>query len=302
MHQAFIFAWRASNVTFEGGGVVDCGSREDTWWRCAKDLSRPPCGGYGRPHCIMFSDARHVVVRNVTVRNSSDWTLHFSNVTGLRVSHMQVLNPDAPNSDGIDIDSSQDVVVEDSHFSVGDDALCVKSGIDYFGRLYGMPSKDILFRRISIGRGHGISVGSETSGGASNITFEDIDMDGTNIGLRIKSQRGRGGVVSGIVYRNVRMRNIRDQCISFTMNFHHGLRPTNETATPKLRDVFLHNVHCESASNSYLLDGLPEQSIVGLRLSNVTMGRAVGKLSACDYVECTCDEATIPCPDCCKKD
>ena len=61
------------------------------------------------------------------------------------------------NADGIDIDSTQDALVEDNHLSVGDDALCVKSGVGYFGRAYGRPAKDILFRRNTIGAGNGIT-------------------------------------------------------------------------------------------------------------------------------------------------
>lgn len=242
-------------------------------------------------------------MRGVTVQNSPDWTLHFSSVTGLRIRNITVLNPQrgAPNADGIDIDSSQDVVVEDSFFSVGDDALCIKSGLDFFGRLYGRPSKDIIFRRNLIESGHGITIGSETSGGVSNATFEDIVMRGTDAGIRMKTQRGRGGVVSGVTYRNISMYGIINQCIYMTMFYVAGIDPTNATATPVWRDIVLEDIYCDSAGSSYLIDGLPEQQIANLQLRNVVLGTGVGHEQTCENVDCHCDTATSPCPSCCSR-
>ena len=153
---------------------------------------------------------------DLNIRNSPDWTLHFSGVSDLHVRNVNVKNPsNAPNSDGIDLDCVSGAVVEDSYFDVGDDALCVKSGIDYFGRMYDRPSQDILFRNIEIGSGHGISVGSETSGGMRNITFQNINMKGTSRGPRIKSQRGRGGTIEQIVFRDIVAQDLQTM-VSFT--------------------------------------------------------------------------------------
>merc|ERR1712194_446279 len=145
-------------------------------------------------------------------------------------------------------------IVEDSNFTVGDDALCVKSGLDYLGRAYATPSQDIIFRRLKIGAGHGISVGSETSGGVRNVTFQDISMTGTQTGIRLKTQRGRGGVVEGLTYRNITMRRLTSQCVQMTMFYHAGLRPTNASATPALRNVLIEGVSCETAQNSFLIE------------------------------------------------
>jgi polygalacturonase len=87
-------------------------------------------------------------------------------------SRVNVTQPGGGNRDGIDIDSCRDVVVEDSYFASGDDTLCVKSGIDFFGQRYNRPSRDIIFRNITTGGGYGITIGSEVSGGVENVTFE----------------------------------------------------------------------------------------------------------------------------------
>lgn len=107
MHQALLFAWQATNISISGGGVINARAGEAGWWRCAGNLSAPPCAGYGRPHLLMFSSVNEVEVAEVTVMNSPDWTLHFSSVTGLHVHGLNVSNPDEPNADGIDIDCTQ---------------------------------------------------------------------------------------------------------------------------------------------------------------------------------------------------
>ena len=107
MHQALIFAWRATNITLSGHGTVD--ARGQPWWDCARDLSKPPCSGHGRPHLLMLSNVTGVKVADLHFQNSPDWTLHFSSVKTLRMARVYVTNPkrDAPNSDGIDLDCVQ---------------------------------------------------------------------------------------------------------------------------------------------------------------------------------------------------
>lgn len=286
----YMFGWHVHNVTFTGGGTIDANGHP--FWKCARDLQQFPCNNHGRPHLMMISNATNIELTNLTIRNSPDWTLHMSSVDNLLVKNMHVINPsDAPNSDGIDLDCVQNAMVIDSIFSVGDDALCVKSGIDYFGRVYGRPSANILFRNITIGKGHGISIGSETSGGVSNVTFDTIAMQGTNSGPRIKSERGRGGVVSGITFQNIQAKDLTEM-ISMTLNYHKGLAPTNATATPVLRDVMLRNITFVSGESAGLIDGLPESHIRNVTLMNVVFPPHV-KFSLCDYVDQgTCEGTT----------
>ena len=150
----------------------------------------------------------------------------------------------------------QNALVEENYFDVDDDALCVKSGRDWDGRQFGRPSRDILFRNNVIGRGHGITVGSETSGGVFNVTFENISMAKTGTGIRMKTERGRGGVVSGVTYRNIDMHEIQGQCVQITLNYHNGLPRTNKTGTPVMKDILLENVQCDKGATSYWIDGL----------------------------------------------
>lgn len=211
--------------------------------------------------------------------------------------HLNVTNPLEPNADGIDVDSSQGVLIEDSHLNVGDDALCVKSGIDYFGRAYGRASKDIVFRNNVIGTGHGITIGSEMSGGIRNVTFENITMAHTGTGIRMKSMRGRGGEVSDITYRNINMLEIDGQCVQMTLNYGKA-DPTNTSATPVFDGIVIEDVYCGKSSASFFLDGLPEQSIKNVSFRNVTMGPNAGREASCKFIDCRCDNSPS-CPSCC---
>lgn len=314
-YQALVHADGASNVTLTGGGVINGNGMH--WWRCKEntewDHASPPCGNaqgvyHSRPHLIMIVRGSDVKVTNLTVIDSPNWTLHFAMVNGLLVANNSVHSPgtNAPNTDGINLDCTQDALVEDNYVAVGDDALCVKSGIDYLGRTFGKPSQNITFRRNTIGTGHGITIGSEMSAGVSYVIFEDITMDRTNVGIRLKSQRGRGGVVQNVTYRNIHMKSIDEECVQVTLNYHgngHSTETqTNWTATPAFNDIAFENVLCEHGKASYFLDGLPERAIKRLSLINITMGLRAGTEKRCAHAVCTCDALTMPCPSCCTPD
>lgn len=166
-----------------------------------------------------------------------------------------------------------------------------------------------MFRRCTIASGEGLTIGSEMSGGVRNVTFEEITLEGTYIGIRMKSQRGRGGVVSGISYRNISMRNIATDCIRLNLNYHPDINRTNASATPVFKDILLalllENIECtvnggsrSAGGSSYLIEGLPKSQIRNLTLRNVQVARNLKEVTCVD-VECTCDEATEPCPSCC---
>ena len=127
MHQAFIFSWKTENISFRGKGTVDGNANHETWWKCAKNLRLPPCNGYSRPHLMMMSSVKTVSIEDLTFQNSPDWTLHFPSTTDLHINNIVVNNPeDSPNTDGIDLDCTQRVVIENSFFLCGGRCNCNK--------------------------------------------------------------------------------------------------------------------------------------------------------------------------------
>ncbi len=139
----------------------------------------------------------------------------------LTVDDVHVRNPSwAVNGDGIDVESCRNVLIENSTFDTGDDGICVKSGRDEDGRRRGRPTENMIVRNDIVYRAHGgFVVGSEMSGGVRNIFVSDCSFIGTDIGLRFKTVRGRGGVVEKIFVKNISMRNIGRQAIFLDMYY-----------------------------------------------------------------------------------
>uniref|UniRef100_A0A914WRR4 Glycoside hydrolase family 28 n=1 Tax=Plectus sambesii TaxID=2011161 RepID=A0A914WRR4_9BILA len=191
--QSLVHSYYESNITITGGGTID--GQGEVWWNCSRyNFQGEPCNGASRPELIMFTHTTDVKIYDITLKNSPSWTLHLANCTDVHIYNTTVLAPsNSHNTDGFDIDCSVNVLLENSYYSGGDDAIAVKSGIDYLGRTFGRTTENVMVRNMSIGTSHGLSIGSEMSGGVRNITFKDIFVNGSAAGPRIKSQRGRGG-------------------------------------------------------------------------------------------------------------
>jgi polygalacturonase len=303
--QALVRSYAARNLTVTGGGAID--GQGDAWWPCAQNnLAQPPCGGFSRPRLLLLEGSVGLTVHNITLRNSPSWTLHLANVTGAHVFNVTILAPaTSHNTDAIDVDCSSDVLIEDAHIAVGDDAVAVKSGINWFGRAFGRRSENVLVRRVTVGPAPdkpgdvntALTVGSEMSAGVRNVTFEDCVMVGTALGSYVKSERGRGGVIEDIVYRNITLVNV-SRAFFLTLNYAPGLPPTNSTATPTMRGVAYEGITVRGADFLYDIDGLPESPLQDLRFANIS-GEGVKALSkTCDYAKGTCEGVTPSCPPC----
>src|SRR5204863_309028 len=153
-----------------------------------------------RPNLLLLTNCKLILLEGVTFQNSPAWCLHPLMCENLTVRDGFVENPwYAQNGDGIDAESCKNVLIENSVFDVGDDALCMKSGRDAEGRKRGMPIENVIIRGCTVYASHGgFVIGSEMSGGARNIYVSNCTFIGADIGLRFKTTRGRGGVVENI--------------------------------------------------------------------------------------------------------
>ncbi|HRG94080.1 MAG TPA: glycoside hydrolase family 28 protein, partial [Chitinophagaceae bacterium] len=150
-----------------------------------------------RPNMLVITQCKNILLEGVTFQNSPAWCLHPLMSEHLTVRNIFVKNPwYAQNGDGIDVESCKNVLIENSVFDVGDDALCMKSGRDEAGRKRGMPTENVIIRGCTVYSSHGgFVIGSEMSGGARNIYVSNCTFIGADIGLRFKTTRGRGGIV-----------------------------------------------------------------------------------------------------------
>jgi polygalacturonase len=235
-----------------------------------------------RPNLLVLTRCKKVLLEGVSFQNSPAWCLHTLLSEDLSLRDVHVRNPwYAANGDGVDIESCRNVLVENSSFDAGDDGICIKSGRDADGRKRGKPTENVIIRNDIVYRAHGgFVVGSEMSGGARNIFVSDCSFIGTDIGLRFKTVRGRGGVVEKIWVRNISMRNIIHQAVFLDMYYFakapvagepvQQVPPVTEE-TPAFRDIHISNIVCDGAEEGIFVRGLPEMRIRDIYLENMML-------------------------------
>ena len=229
-----------------------------------------------RPNLVVLNNCKKVLLENTTFQNSPAWCLHTILCQELTVKGVRVRNPwNAHNGDAIDVESCKDVLVQGSTFDAGDDGICVKSGRDEDGRKRGVPTENMVVRDCIVYRAHGgFVIGSEMSGGARNVFVSNCTFIGTDIGLRFKTTRGRGGIVKNIFIKDISMKDIIQEAILFDMYYmvkadKKETLPVNE-GTPQFRDFYVSNIVCDGAEKAIMVRGLPEMSIKGIHLENMT--------------------------------
>jgi hypothetical protein len=226
----------------------------------------------------VLTNCKKVLLENTTFQNSPAWCLHMLLCEELTVRGVRVRNPwNAQNGDGIDVESCKDVLIEGSTFDAGDDGICVKSGRDEEGRRRGKPTENMIVRNDVVYRAHGgFVIGSEMSGGARNIFVSDCSFIGTDIGLRFKTTRGRGGIVEKIYIKNINMKNILKEAILFDMYYQvkeddNATVPPVDESTPQFRKFYVSNVVCDGAEKAIMIRGLPEMPIKDIHLENIIL-------------------------------
>ncbi|HTI10741.1 MAG TPA: glycoside hydrolase family 28 protein [Puia sp.] len=245
-----------------------------------------------RPNLLVLTNCIKVLLDGPSFQNSPAWCLHTLLCQDLTVHDVHVRNPwYAANGDGIDIESCKNVLLENSTFDAGDDGICIKSGRDEEGRKRGRPTENVIVRDNIVYRAHGgFVIGSEMSGGARNIFVYNCSFQGTDIGLRFKTVRGRGGVVEKIYVKNISMKDIVHQAIFLDMYYFAKppsladisagtakveIPPVTE-ATPQFRDIHISQVVCDGAEEGLFVRGLPEMSIRDIYLDNMVLKAAKG--------------------------
>jgi polygalacturonase len=239
-----------------------------------------------RPNLLVLVNCKRVLLQQTTFQNSPCWCLHMLYCENLTFDGLKVRNPAyAQNGDGMDIESCSFVEVKNNTLDCGDDGICIKSGKDEEGRRVGKASQFMVIRNNVVYRGHGgFVIGSEMSGGAHDIFVSDCTFIGTDIGLRFKTTRGRGGVVENIFIRNINMQNIASDAISFDMYYFAkapGLGtkidiPPVDAGTPQFRKFYIDNIVCSGAERAMLIRGLPEMSIRDIQFRDVVISSRRG--------------------------
>lgn len=263
-------------------------------WNTYSDEQWDSIKDYMRPVMVNFVECKNILLEGVLFENSPSWNIHPLMCENLIVDGIFVRNPAyAQNGDGLDIESCRNCIVVNTTLDVGDDAICLKSGKDEEGRRRGRPTENVIVDNCLVFKGHGgFVVGSEMSGGVRNISVSNSLFVGTDIGLRFKSNRGRGGVVENIYINNISMTNIVGESLLFDLYYGHKASAEDEPvpevteATPNFRNIHIKNVVSRNSKRAMFFNGLPEKHISNVYVEDCYMSARYGAvLSALDSAQ-----------------
>jgi len=282
---ALLHADNVSHLRITGGGVID--GSGDVFWEMARthrivgDTSGS--GGYPRPMLVDITESQKIQIDHIQFQNSPMYNLAFFFCDGLLIDHVVIRNPatGAPNTDGIDPFSSKNVEISHVDIDTGDDDIALKSGLverdAKIGPLEHVYIHDSIFRH-----GHGLSVGSELAGGIHDLRVEDVVMENTDAGVRIKCNRTRGNDIYDLHYKNIRMTNV-GQPIQIT-EYYPKWPPSRtdkkkpvDAHTPRFHKISLEDITATGAKDAVIV-GLPEMLIRDLVLNNVSIESEKGLL------------------------
>ncbi|XP_076886532.1 putative polygalacturonase [Bidens hawaiensis] len=272
-YMSFIHGDGLHDVIITGeNGTID--GQGDVWW----NMWRQRTLQYTRPNLVEFKDSRGIIISNVIFKNSPFWNIHPVYCSNVVIRYVTILAPqDSPNTDGIDPDSSSHVCIEDSYISTGDDLVAVKSGWDQYGIAYGRPSNDITIRRVTGSSPFaGIAVGSETSGGVTNVVAEHITLFNTGIGIHLKTNIGRGGIIRNITVSNVYMENVRKGIKIAGDVGDHPDENYNPNALPVMKHIRIKNVWGVKVQQAGLIKGLKGSPFTDICLANIHLSGSTG--------------------------
>lgn len=223
-----------------------------------------------RPPFIQMIRSRNIRIEGVTIVNSPFWTINPEFCDNVKIHRVTIINPKSPNTDGINPSSSRNVMISDCFISVGDDCITIKSGRDGQGRRIGVPSENITITNCIMLSGHGgVVIGSEMSGGVRNVVISNCVFDGTYRGIRLKSSRGRGGVVENIRVSNIMMRNIQREAIILDMKYSHMPEEPVSERTPIFRNIHISGLTGVDVAVPIFIRGLEESPITDITLSDI---------------------------------
>lgn len=248
-----------------------------------------------RPDLIRFEKCRGILLDGPTFENSPKFHVHPVQCEEIIVRNVAIRSEwYAQNGDGIDLSSCRNVLVCRSVIDCGDDGICIKPGNISESQTAGPACDHIVIADCMVYHAHGgFVVGSETFGGAANISVTNCTFVGTDVGLRFKSLRGKGGIVENIFIDGIQMKNIANEAILLDM-YYGGDSPDIESAkgqgdaksepvnerTPQFKNISIKNVVCNGANRALRINGLPEMPIKSIRLENDSFTSRFGVLCA----------------------
>ncbi|QQR77872.1 MAG: glycoside hydrolase family 28 protein [Candidatus Moraniibacteriota bacterium] len=286
-YSAPIYTANAFNVAITGEGTLD--GQGAAWWAAMRNWDKPikrlyQMGDDGtpvservfgtvkdslRPAFIEFMNCDRVLVEGVSIQNGPMWTIHPLYSKNIIVRGVHIETSEGQSTDGVALDSSQNVLIENSVFSTGDDAIVLKSGRNRDGLRVRMPAEHVLIRNNSILEAHAaVAIGSEMSGDVRNVFIENLSANMVQYGFRIKSSKGRGGIVENIYADGIKIDYASIAAIQLTTSYENSFIK-GVGAIPLFRNIHVENMTVGKTDRSIEISGLIEQPITDITFKNI---------------------------------
>jgi polygalacturonase len=290
-----IYAYQCENIAIKGRGHLDGQGKK--WWdfmRTVASKQQPESkwqeifkkenagllaknsylvarNNFLRPPMITTYECKNVLIEGISLSNPPFWTIMPAFTDDLTIEGITIENPStSPNTDGIDPSSCRNVHISNSHFSVGDDCIVIKSGRDEDGREAARPTENITITNCTMLKGHGgVVIGSEMSGNVKRVTISNCVFDGTDRGIRIKTMRGRGGVIEDIIVSNVSMYNMVNEGVLITLRYQSSKPEPLSERTPSAKNIQINGVTVRGGDRPVAIYGLDEMAVSQIAFSDL---------------------------------
>lgn len=302
------YGYRCENISITGRGTID--GQGNKWWKYAvelkseykktgkikttskwqemfrdlnKNVLQPDIynwtdASYMRPPFIQPYECKNVLISGIRIINSPWWTVTPVYCEDVTIENISIYNPpESMNTDGIDPDACKNVIISNCIISVGDDCIAVKSGRDEDGRRVGKACENITITNCIMLRGHaGVALGSEMSGGIKNVVVTNCVFDGTDKGIRIKTQRGRGASIEDARFSNIVMRNILKEAITLDMFYNEMPPEPVSERTPLFKNIHISGITGIKCGIAVLINGLEEMPVQDITLNDIDISAKKG--------------------------
>ncbi|MCJ7842090.1 glycoside hydrolase family 28 protein [Lederbergia sp. NSJ-179] len=218
VHASCLYAEKAKNISVTGFGCLDGNGQK--WWE--RERNKTDKSAYFRPKLISFDSCEQITIKDVRMMDSPSWTVHPVRSYNITIDNVSIKNPaDSPNTDGINPESCKNVRINNCNIDVGDDCIAIKAGTEE--TVEWMSCENITISNCTMVHGHGaVVIGSEMSGDIRNVAITNCIFQNTDRGIRLKSRRGRGGIVEDIRVINLVMDNV---ICPFVINLYYYCGP-----------------------------------------------------------------------------
>jgi polygalacturonase len=304
-YSPLIYAYKKTNVAVTGKGILNGQANNENWWPWvgsehygwkkgnpsqADPLNRLRLvemaennipvlervfgeGHYLRPNFVEFFECNTVLIQDITIINSPFWEIHPIKSENVIVDGVTI-NSHGPNNDGCDPEYSKNVIIKNCIFNTGDDCIAIKAGRDADGRRVAMKSENIIVQNCTMFDGHGgVTIGSEISGGVSNVYVENCIMSSPNldVAIRLKTNSRRGALIENFYVRNVEIGQVKEAVLKADMFYNvHGNQKGD--FIPRIENIFLENVTVKNGGKySILAKGYKESPVKNITFKNVTI-------------------------------